>query len=235
MCYMRRYGQSGTRLGEHRHPRAAATRLAVRRNGQGRQAGTGHRPRQAGGLPGAGRGAEIDVRAPGRGGTGQASSATRYSRLDATSASASRVPTAERGPSGDARRGTILIYVDTSALMKLVWPERGTEAVDAFVGDREDLISSALLTVEARRAALRAEPAALPRVDLLLDRFEFIHMSDAVIETASRLPDPMLRTLDAIHLATALLIRDDVDVLISYEDRLLAAAASHGLSTAAPG
>jgi len=119
--------------------------------------------------------------------------------------------------------------------MKLVWPERGTEAVDAFVGDREDLISSALLTVEARRAALRAEPAALPRVDLLLDRFEFIHMSDAVIETASRLPDPMLRTLDAIHLATALLIRDDVDVLISYEDRLLAAAASHGLSTAAPG
>jgi hypothetical protein len=127
-----------------------------------------------------------------------------------------------------------LIYVDTSALMKLVWPEQGTEAADAFIGDREDLVSSTLLTVEARRAAARAEPAALPRVDLLLGRVELIHMSDAVIETASRLPDPMLRSLDAIHLATALLIRDDLDVLVSYDDRLLAAASAHGLPTATP-
>lgn len=127
-----------------------------------------------------------------------------------------------------------MIYVDTSALMKLVWPEQGTEAADAFIGDREDLVSSTLLTVEARRAAARAEPAALPRVDLLLGRVELIHMSDAVIETASRLPDPMLRSLDAIHLATALLIRDDLDVLVSYDDRLLAAASAHGLPTATP-
>jgi hypothetical protein len=127
-----------------------------------------------------------------------------------------------------------LIYVDTSALMKLVWPEQGTEATYAFVGDREDLISSALLTVEARQAAFRAEPAALTRVDLLLARFEYIQLSDAVIETASRLPDPMLRSLDAIHLATALLIRDDIDVLLSYDERLLTAASAHGLPTAAP-
>jgi len=127
-----------------------------------------------------------------------------------------------------------LIYVDTSALIKLVWPEQGTEAADAFIGDREDLVSSTLLTVEARRAAARVEPAALPRVDLLLGRVELIHMSDAVIETASRLPDPMLRSLDAIHLATALLIRDDLDVLLSYDDRLLAAASAHGLPTATP-
>ena len=127
-----------------------------------------------------------------------------------------------------------MIYVDTSALMKLVWPEQGTEAADAFIGDREDLVSSTLLTVEARRAAARVEPAALPRVDLLLGRVELIHMSDAVIETASRLPDPMLRSLDAIHLATALLIRDDLDALLSYDDRLLAAASAHGLPTATP-
>ena len=127
-----------------------------------------------------------------------------------------------------------MIYLDTSALMKLVWPEQGTEAADAFIGDREDLVSSTLLTVEARRAAARVEPAALPRVDLLLGRVELIHMSDAVIETASRLPDPMLRSLDAIHLATALLIRDDLDALLSYDDRLLAAASAHGLPTATP-
>lgn len=127
-----------------------------------------------------------------------------------------------------------MIYLDTSALGKLVWPEQGTEAADAFIGDREDLVSSTLLIVEARRAAARVEPAALPRVDLLLGRVELIHMSDAVIETASRLPDPMLRSPDAIHLATALLIRDDLDTLISYDDRLLAAASAHGLPTATP-
>ena len=59
-------------------------------------------------------------------------------------------------------------------------------------------------------------------------------MTAAVVESASRLPDPMLRTLDAIHLATALLIRDDLDVLVSYDQRMLAAAAAHGLPTAAP-
>jgi predicted nucleic acid-binding protein len=59
-------------------------------------------------------------------------------------------------------------------------------------------------------------------------------MSSGVLESASRLPDPMLRTLDAIHVATALAIRDDLDVLLSYDQRLLAAATSHGLPTAAP-
>ena len=49
----------------------------------------------------------------------------------------------------------------------------------------------------------------------------------SLVESASRLPDPMLRTLDAIHVATALLIREDVDVLVSYDKRMLAAA-RHG-------
>jgi predicted nucleic acid-binding protein len=44
----------------------------------------------------------------------------------------------------------------------------------------------------------------------------------------------MLRTLDAIHLATALMIRDDLDVLLTYDDRMLTAAATHGLPTASP-
>ena len=59
-------------------------------------------------------------------------------------------------------------------------------------------------------------------------------MAGTVLETASRLPDPMLRTLDAIHVATALLIRDDLDVLVSYDHRMLAAAAARGLPTASP-
>ena len=59
-------------------------------------------------------------------------------------------------------------------------------------------------------------------------------MSDAVIERARRLPDPLLRSLDAVHLATALLIREDVETLLTYDDRLAAAAREHGLVVAAP-
>jgi predicted nucleic acid-binding protein len=59
-------------------------------------------------------------------------------------------------------------------------------------------------------------------------------MDGPVVEAASRLPDPMLRTLDAIHLATALMIREDLDVLLTYDDRMLTAAATHGLPTASP-
>jgi len=77
-------------------------------------------------------------------------------------------------------------------------------------------------------------PAELPRVDLeLLDVIQ-IDTNTVVLESASRLPDPMLRTLDAIHVATALLIRDDLDVLVTYDQRMLAAAATHGLPAAAP-
>lgn len=61
-----------------------------------------------------------------------------------------------------------------------------------------------------------------------------IEMSSAVVEAASRLPDPALRSLDAIHLATALLVREDVEALMTYDDRLAAAAAAHGLAVTAP-
>jgi predicted nucleic acid-binding protein len=127
-----------------------------------------------------------------------------------------------------------LIYLDTSALLELVKPESHSGAITAYVADRTDFVSSTLLAVEARRAALRRAPRTLPRVDILLTGVEMISISPAVVESASRLPDPLLRTLDAIHVATALLIRKDIDVLVSYDQRLLTAAAAYGLPTATP-
>jgi predicted nucleic acid-binding protein len=129
-----------------------------------------------------------------------------------------------------------LIYLDTSAFLKSVLGEPQSAALKAYLaaaGDPE-LISSALLAVEARRSVLRNDPTQIPRTDLALLRVEQIEMSGPVLEAASRLPDPLLRTLNAIHVATALLIRDDVDVLVSYDQHMLAAAAAHGLPTAAP-
>lgn len=131
-----------------------------------------------------------------------------------------------------------MIYVDTSALLKLVkTDEAEAPAMRAYLRSFgiPQLVSSTLLAVEARRGILRNDPRALPRVDILLSDVEQLEMSAAVVETASRLPDPMLRSLDAIHLATALLVRDDLDVLLTYDNRLAAAAASHGLTVESPG
>jgi uncharacterized protein len=127
-----------------------------------------------------------------------------------------------------------LIYVDTSAFLKTVWHEKESPALAEFLRDRPT-VSSALLTVETRRSTLREDPALLPRADLLLEDVTQIELSAAVLESASRLPDPYLRTLDAIHLATALLIRDDIETVLTYDARLRDAAEAHGLPTAAPG
>jgi predicted nucleic acid-binding protein len=127
-----------------------------------------------------------------------------------------------------------LIYIDTSALLKLIFDETGTSALERYLPDGAHLISSKSLLMEARRGTLRRSAGRLHRLDVLLSEIGTVAISDAVIESASRLPDPVLRSLDAIHLATALLIREDISVLVSYDDRLTAAAAAHGLKTATP-
>jgi predicted nucleic acid-binding protein len=126
-----------------------------------------------------------------------------------------------------------VIYLDTSAFLKSVWEENESAALLDAIADRPT-ISSALLAVEARRSTVRVDAALLPRTDLLLGEVTQVDLSPAVLESASRMPDPLLRTLDAIHLATALLVREELDVLLSYDDRLLAAADAHGIPTAAP-
>ena len=128
-----------------------------------------------------------------------------------------------------------MIYIDTSALLRVVFPDDSTPAVERLLADPgTELISSALLWVEARRGTARRAPRRLPRVDLLLDRVHAIAIGDAVIASAGHLPDPLLRSLDAIHLATALLIREDIELLLTYDDRLAGAARAHGIPTAAP-
>ena len=74
----------------------------------------------------------------------------------------------------------------------------------------------------------------MPRTDLLLGEMTLVELTPSLLESAGRLPDPMLRSLDAVHVATALLLRDELDVVISYDKRMLAAAAAHGLPIAAP-
>jgi uncharacterized protein len=128
-----------------------------------------------------------------------------------------------------------LIYLDTSALLKLVKAEPESPALAVYLRGEAGLVSSALLAVEARRAAIRSAPQTLLRLDLLLSRIDLVAISPSVVESASRLPDPLLRSLHAIHLATALLIREEIAVLLTYDERLATSAKNHRVPTAAPG
>jgi predicted nucleic acid-binding protein len=130
-----------------------------------------------------------------------------------------------------------VIYLDTSAFVKLVRGERETSALQAFLHERPGvpLVSSALLVVETRRAVLRQDPGVLGRADLLLTRIDQVGITRAVLEAAGRLPDPALRSLDAIHLATALQLGDDLDALVTYDGRFAAAAGRQHLPVATPG
>jgi predicted nucleic acid-binding protein len=74
----------------------------------------------------------------------------------------------------------------------------------------------------------------LPRVDLLLSRVSQVELSAAVVETASRFPDPGLRSLAAIHVATALLVRTELTAVVSYDKRMIAVAQSEGLPVVSP-
>lgn len=75
----------------------------------------------------------------------------------------------------------------------------------------------------------------LPRVDLLLSQLTLVAIGDAVVESASRLPARMLRSLDAIHLATALLLGAELEEFVTYDTRLADAATAHGVHTVSPG
>ena len=129
-----------------------------------------------------------------------------------------------------------MIYLDTSAFVKLIRGERETPALQAFLSDRPagPLVSSALLVVETRRGILREAPDQLTRADLLLTRIDQVEVTRSVLEAASRLPDPALRSLDAIHLATALQLEGDLEALVTYDSRLAAAAARQKLPVVTP-
>jgi hypothetical protein len=129
-----------------------------------------------------------------------------------------------------------LYYADTSAVIKLLVEETDSKAFAAFYDAHVDAewVSSALLRIEVTRAVARAMPALLPDARDLLLAFSCIAIDDDVVEGAMNEPDRGLRSLDAIHLATARILAPDLDALITYDDRLLKAATDAGLATVSP-
>jgi uncharacterized protein len=129
-----------------------------------------------------------------------------------------------------------LYYADTSAVIRLLAEESHSQAFAAFYDGHADAewVSSALLRIELTRAVTRAMPALLPDARDLLSAFSYIAIDDDVVEGAMNEPDRGLRSLDAIHLATARILGGDLSAIVSYDDRLLKAAADAGLGIESP-
>jgi predicted nucleic acid-binding protein len=127
-----------------------------------------------------------------------------------------------------------LIYVDTSAMAKFVLEEDESVAFREFVRDKSGLTTSALTKTEFSRAVGRAAPSRLSEAHRRMTSVIFIAMSDEVLAAAAIVRPLSLRTLDAIQLASALLIRSEIESFVAYDLRLLEAAEALGLPTASP-
>jgi uncharacterized protein len=129
-----------------------------------------------------------------------------------------------------------LYYADTSAVIKLLAEETHSKAFAAFYDSHADAewVSSALLRIEVTRAVARAAPALLPDARDLLSAFSYIAIDDEIVEAAMDEPDRALRSLDAIHLATARIVGPDLDGLVTYDTRLTTAASGAGLVVVSP-
>jgi uncharacterized protein len=138
---------------------------------------------------------------------------------------------------GDPR----VIYIDTSAAMKLVRPEAHSADLSRWLDNTSGapVVSSVLIEVELLRATLRSAPAQMTRAADVLRGIGVVTLSPAVIARAVEYVDPDLRSLDAIHLATAEHVASTtgeiLDAFLAYDERLLAAACKIGLTVAVPG
>ena len=128
-------------------------------------------------------------------------------------------------------------YLDSSALLKLVVPERESEALEQELQRWPAWVSSVMAAVECRRALKRVRvPADIARrAEAVLNRTTLIKVDEPVLRLASRVGPHVVRTLDAIHLATALSMGDDPEAFITYDDRLALAARGLKLRVLQPG
>jgi predicted nucleic acid-binding protein len=125
-------------------------------------------------------------------------------------------------------------YVDSSALVKLAVREAESAALRRYLGRRRPLVSSALARTEVVRALLPLGSEAVRRGREVLARVDLLRVSDRVVDAAGLLSPADLRSLDAIHLASAEQLGSDLRGFVTYDDRLASAAAARGLRVIRP-
>jgi uncharacterized protein len=129
-----------------------------------------------------------------------------------------------------------LLYLDASALVKLVVEEAESSALAGLLAGAQPTVASIVVTVEVPRALRRAGASeVLGRASEVLARVDLLALDDEVTRVAAGLEPPDLRALDAIHLASALSVVDELDAFVCYDHRLAGAARGSGLNVVAPG
>jgi len=129
----------------------------------------------------------------------------------------------------------VAYYLDTSAAVKLVVEEVGSKALRTWLMTaKEPIVSSDLLRTELLRATRRSAPDHVQQARMVLDSIVLITISTALFEHAGTIEPDLLRSLDALHLAAALDLGDDLDGIITYDDRLSSAAMALGIPVVAP-
>lgn len=126
-----------------------------------------------------------------------------------------------------------MLYLDSSAIVKLVAREPETPALVEAVRADPAVVSSALALTEVIRAVRRTR-GQVDRAREVLDGIALVPIDDAILRDAADLSPAGLRTLDALHLATARSVAEDISSLITYDGRLAEAATAAGITVTAP-
>lgn len=127
-----------------------------------------------------------------------------------------------------------MLYADTSALAKLVLAEPESPALRRYLADRTAPVSSALALTELVRAARRLRPGLVASAQRLAEHIVLVDVDRDVLARAAAVSPPEVRTLDAIHLATASLLGAELEALVTYDARMIEAARAAGMNVASP-
>ncbi|MCJ7709269.1 MAG: type II toxin-antitoxin system VapC family toxin [Chloroflexi bacterium] len=124
------------------------------------------------------------------------------------------------------------MYLDASALVRLAILEPGADELAALVNTASEIVTSSVALVEVRRALARSEPDYDP--EIITGRCTVIDLDPGIIRQAGLLAPPTLRSLDAIHVASALAIAKDLDAFVTCDQRQASAAVAAGLPVRDP-
>ena len=129
-----------------------------------------------------------------------------------------------------------MIYLDSCALVKLAIAEPESDALLAWLRDSSGvpLLSSSVIRVEVPRSVMRRQPAAILQARTLVAKTRRIPMTTEILDAATMLQPTSLRSLDAIHLASAFSVGKHLTAFVSYDRRLLDAASAADLPVASP-
>lgn len=127
-----------------------------------------------------------------------------------------------------------MAYLDSSAYVKLPLREAEHEALLIELARWDGYVSSTLTAVESLRACARHGDRYEQAARRWMFGLSLLPIDDAVLDVAAELEPMGLRSLDAVHVATAITIHDDLGVLFTYDDRMARAAEAHGLRVAQP-